>query len=455
MDAMEQMDGLERLICIGVGLDAPVSNPNADASETRSLLYRAMTRAHMMVLVVNEFLPDGWFSFLAQVKLKDDLSFDEEEADSQMKAQAEIMGGMDAAQRVAAERLQADLEKKAAAGLRTWEARNVFARKLRATAPVSDEEYLFTQRSIVGSLRSGQPIEEAVQTAIANWGEESRRISLVQKIHAAAAAEQIDDHVSRGALQTLAAEKVAQGQELADAVTSALSDWKRVRKALEAAAKAQAHMLPAAALPPLQATVTRSGLDAIETAAAECVGEWILDRTLSDAVVECCEAAKAKQLHVHYKAEIAVRSLLEARVRGGATAEAATASVLVLWGQLDAAFHAAIEALQIEQRVAAQAAAVIDLDLFSACDVNGAEPAVVPRLRQWKEAHDARRRAREASTKQEQSIWDPSGNGTAGTAAQEEEKDEDKVAAMQAKYPEAKECVALVKLGLTAADTVS
>ena len=57
--------------------------------------------------------------------------------------------------------------------------------------------------------------------------------------------------------------------------------------------------------------------------------------------------------------------------------------------------------------------------------------------------------------KHEQSIWDPSGNGTAGTAAQEEEKDEDKVAAMQAKYPEAKECVALVKLGLTAADTVS
>jgi len=70
-------------------------------------------------------------------------------------------------------------------------------------------------------------------------------------------------------------------------------------------------------------------------------------------------------------------------------------------------------------------------------------------------ADDARRRAREASTKHEQSIWDPSGNGTAGTAAQEEEKDEDKVAAMQAKYPEAKECVALVKLGLTAADTVS
>ena len=41
-----------------------------------------------------------------------------------------------------------------------------------------------------------------------------------------------------------------------------------------------------------------------------------------------------------------------------------------------------------------------------------------------------------------------------GTRISEQEA-KDPVAAMQAKYPELKKCAALVKLGLTAADTVS
>ncbi len=45
-----QIDGLERLIVICVGLDTAVEE--AAAATTRSLLYRAVTRAQLMVAVV-------------------------------------------------------------------------------------------------------------------------------------------------------------------------------------------------------------------------------------------------------------------------------------------------------------------------------------------------------------------------------------------------------------------
>ena len=69
VDEVRQMDGLERLIVIAVGLDAPVAAAAGDgadgaALETRSALYRAVTRAQLMVLVVNEFLPGGWLCLL-------------------------------------------------------------------------------------------------------------------------------------------------------------------------------------------------------------------------------------------------------------------------------------------------------------------------------------------------------------------------------------------------------
>jgi hypothetical protein len=80
LDAIEQFDGLERLIIVAVGLDTPITTdateaPVSEASsgamadeeptrsaadqQTRSMLYRAVTRAHMQVIVVNELLSGG------------------------------------------------------------------------------------------------------------------------------------------------------------------------------------------------------------------------------------------------------------------------------------------------------------------------------------------------------------------------------------------------------------
>ena len=50
-DTVDALEGLERLILIAVNLDSPVSG--SSTLESRSRLYRALTRAHMLVLVVN------------------------------------------------------------------------------------------------------------------------------------------------------------------------------------------------------------------------------------------------------------------------------------------------------------------------------------------------------------------------------------------------------------------
>ena len=73
--AIENFDGLERLFVICVGLDARIDG--GLAGETRSRLYRAMTRAQLGVIVVNARLPGGWLEFLGRVSFRGDEAFDE------------------------------------------------------------------------------------------------------------------------------------------------------------------------------------------------------------------------------------------------------------------------------------------------------------------------------------------------------------------------------------------
>ena len=76
VDTVEAFDGLERLVVIAVGLDAKIVEGDASMLKTRSLLYRAMTRAHMLAIVVQHNIPGGFFAFLHQVKLDPSAEFD-------------------------------------------------------------------------------------------------------------------------------------------------------------------------------------------------------------------------------------------------------------------------------------------------------------------------------------------------------------------------------------------
>ena len=89
VDTVSAFDGLERLIVIAVALDAVIADVRGAATlETRSRLYRALTRAHMMAVVVNEFLAGGFFAFLGHVSLKGDKKFDRAAAAKQLNHQA-------------------------------------------------------------------------------------------------------------------------------------------------------------------------------------------------------------------------------------------------------------------------------------------------------------------------------------------------------------------------------
>ena len=67
LDTVSVTDGLEKLIVICVGLDAPIRRGSGDLL-TRANLYKGITRAQLKAIVVNKRVPEGWFDFLANVR---------------------------------------------------------------------------------------------------------------------------------------------------------------------------------------------------------------------------------------------------------------------------------------------------------------------------------------------------------------------------------------------------
>jgi hypothetical protein len=99
LDTISNFDGLERLIVIAVGLDAPLDQGSDDVLETRSRLYRALTRAHMLAMVVNEAVRGGWLEWLNLIKLDREGKFDREAELARMNAdaaEAEVKGRLEA-----------------------------------------------------------------------------------------------------------------------------------------------------------------------------------------------------------------------------------------------------------------------------------------------------------------------------------------------------------------------
>ena len=89
VDSVSAFDGLERLIVIAVGLDANIDDSTGNSTlETRSLLYRALTRAQMMAVVVDQFLAEGYLAFLSKLSLRSDAMFDAKEALAQQNTLA-------------------------------------------------------------------------------------------------------------------------------------------------------------------------------------------------------------------------------------------------------------------------------------------------------------------------------------------------------------------------------
>jgi len=79
LDHMQNCKGLEQLMVICIGLDAPI-NLEADAMVARAHIYQALTRAQLHAIIVNEYVQNGWLEFLGMVKFQEYLTFKESAA---------------------------------------------------------------------------------------------------------------------------------------------------------------------------------------------------------------------------------------------------------------------------------------------------------------------------------------------------------------------------------------
>jgi hypothetical protein len=98
IDTLESFDGMERLFVLAVGLDS------FRTTEGCCGIYRAVTRAHMFVCVVQEHLEGGWLEFTASMQRDETADFDEaRERERVARENLAVIGSLDASAWGAAE----------------------------------------------------------------------------------------------------------------------------------------------------------------------------------------------------------------------------------------------------------------------------------------------------------------------------------------------------------------
>lgn len=256
LDTVEQFDGLERLFVIAVGLDSPIEYNDA-ALETRSRLYRALTRAQMMVIVVNEKLRGGWLEFLGHVRFN-----------SEFDARAEEKRRTNAAAQITARSLALRDAVKEAAVQRslslTPELQKQIVRK--AEAAMDDETATVKIKESLDCYKTQQTaVEEQLQEAMAaHWNlSSSERPQLHPKVMMAV----LDGMTVEAAVQKVMlhwSDEVARGEN--DAKKAA------AREALKAQARSKAIELKPRVESALLSKV--EGADALEKAVSAALAAY-------------------------------------------------------------------------------------------------------------------------------------------------------------------------------------
>ena len=198
LDEVAEFDGLERLIVIGVGLDAPIDDDSPETLQTRSLLYRAMTRAHMLVLVVNELVCGGFLEYTGRLRLND--SFDAaaerdrmnvDATEEAIRPQKERSDALEQALERCGERaepaaltlLLGDLDDAKSLSDAAREAVDAWIRQGLAIRQAVGEERAFAavRLDVAAELRKETDLEAAVASALETWNAQERR----RRIHTA------------------------------------------------------------------------------------------------------------------------------------------------------------------------------------------------------------------------------------------------------------------------------
>jgi hypothetical protein len=190
LDAIDQVDGMEFLIVVCVGLDSLKQDSDltfegrqyqrlSPGVLTRSRLYRGFTRAHMLVLAVNEFIPHGFLEYLTEIRLVEDRKFDE---DQTLRANAELKEN----QVSDAKRFE-----KAAKETRDWRDK---AEHALPTEGLGVEETEFCLREAVELMRRKRSVKDAVAEARTRWRVKSAVKSAIESGAASAKIIASEDH---------------------------------------------------------------------------------------------------------------------------------------------------------------------------------------------------------------------------------------------------------------------
>jgi hypothetical protein len=226
LDEIEQLDGLERLIVIAVGLDRAIDDQSVDTLEARSMLYRAMTRAQMLVQVVNVMIPSGWFAFLATVQLAEGEMYDEVQAQREIKAQHVARMREQQEREAEAKRLEEQADEALAEALGLARLCQCLLLQRPSDVRLDSAALVFVRQEIVAHLRSGRSSDEAVSSALAAWQREARRQALRVAVEDRAAAAELIDRAFVGAVHKVAEqhlEDMGESALVADAADKALA----------------------------------------------------------------------------------------------------------------------------------------------------------------------------------------------------------------------------------------
>eukprot|EP01051_Picozoa_sp_SAG22_P011576 SAG22_NODE_1126_length_5474_cov_4.748093_2_plen_1153_part_01 len=387
LDGIEQMDGLEKLIVVCVGLDA-AKNAAESTLETRSMLYRAITRAHMMVLAVNEHLPDGWFSFLTTIRLSEDRKFNAKKALAAAKVDTEATDrdvAAAVAQRQKREEEVADVLEVHSSG-----------------AVITADQLLFLKSRMLAALGSGISAAEALAGALEAWKLKSdaaiQKQELDNRVAEAATAAGITGPASLILLKKAAAAKLQRGGTFETSARVAIDDWQNARCTLER-------------------LVVEQGLRISDAELEHLVGVIIGKRASAQtALVEhlLSEAAKRHRLSLDFHLMQVLTQAVQTAAERGCGMEVAIKDVVDECLRLEASLVAEAKRRQINTR--GPNGWIVIADLVPICrNLESGQTmgqVVSKAVDDWQiraEAMEAERRRRNLVV---QSIWDPSTNVT-------------------------------------------
>ena len=400
MDDISQLDGMEFLVVICIGLDARIVSDASEATfaESRSQLYRGITRAHMLALAVNEFVKDGWLAYLTTVRLREDKRFDADEAIRISREQQAM--------------LDADKQRRQEQQAKT----EAYMEQNSLSSELSDDEFAFVKQQIrVAVTRQVQDLTPVLSLArTVTWPRQQQLNRIPQLVAEVVAVT--DAEASRSIRQLATANVSRGGFDAKEAVESALGSWSEAGSVLAKLIDEKQLNEPPAEQLSLQAGVlselARGSDMTIMAAGTAVLKRWALDEKVRRAL---------EQLEEQVVASVQLRSLQfvveDSLRRGKCTKTRAVADALALWQAVETALKVLAEDKNVDDALVwVQVADIVD-DCIG-LDSEALKTEVVRGVAAWEE----RRLQNLELQKQEQSIWETGGNATTRTAEDEVQK---------------------------------